>query len=634
MNKGGACVLTTSSGGSASPTSSGAPSSSSILADADEKEQLQQHASALLQNGFGGNQWMQMLMNSQQQQQQIQEAAAGQLKPTGSNGELAMDRNLLDMFTGNADFAKLAAQLSGQTKMHDNEPEDARDNTPTPPAVSLNSSLAAMILPTTSSSTGCSAASTTSSVDSATSSVIVNGQASTAHEDDDMPPAKRIRPDDDETPVTPTGPSSSIMQSLLAQIGGLNPLGGQQSQKKEDNLFGGLGNFFPQSLAAGFPFLSSPIHQQFPGMADFEQLSALSTPNKSSGMKRQYSSNGKNYCDICNKEVCNKYFLRTHMLKMHGIVIDENKTVIANIDTLVKEREGELSFRCDTCRTMFKTRNQLRQHRQDVHGVLPLSTPRNNQNKPSMPSTPTTANNNTTPTASGEEKCAMCDKRFAPGMMMMHMAQEHLGGVAGVSSGAADLSHVMAILNQATPRAPSAEEKELGMLFDCTECSYKTPHAKNLELHLERHHKMNEAKQSLDDDEDEALKLTTEAALQMVVQNQNQFDGDVTGAALNLTFKNESGGKKDVEEEKVVTHHHERNSHTSGSISPSSSIPEGFGKALGEKVFPTQTFLVRSNDESGHFLAEFLAQLPVRSIVDGPRQIVFELLPTPTPNGV
>lgn len=33
------------------------------------------------------------------------------------------------------------------------------------------------------------------------------------------------------------------------------------------------------------------------------------------------------------------------MLKMHGIVIDENKTVIANIDTLEKEKMGALSFR-------------------------------------------------------------------------------------------------------------------------------------------------------------------------------------------------------------------------------------------------------------------------------------------------
>jgi hypothetical protein len=43
--------------------------------------------------------------------------------------------------------------------------------------------------------------------------------------------------------------------------------------------------------------------------------------------------------------VCNKYFLRTHMLKMHGVVIDENKAVIGNINTLEREKNGALVFR-------------------------------------------------------------------------------------------------------------------------------------------------------------------------------------------------------------------------------------------------------------------------------------------------
>lgn len=33
------------------------------------------------------------------------------------------------------------------------------------------------------------------------------------------------------------------------------------------------------------------------------------------------------------------------MLKMHNIIIDENKSVIANIDTVEKEKEGGISFR-------------------------------------------------------------------------------------------------------------------------------------------------------------------------------------------------------------------------------------------------------------------------------------------------
>ena len=36
------------------------------------------------------------------------------------------------------------------------------------------------------------------------------------------------------------------------------------------------------------------------------------------------------------------------MLKMHNIVIDENKPVIANIDTAEKERSGSISFRWAT----------------------------------------------------------------------------------------------------------------------------------------------------------------------------------------------------------------------------------------------------------------------------------------------
>jgi hypothetical protein len=61
------------------------------------------------------------------------------------------------------------------------------------------------------------------------------------------------------------------------------------------------------------------------------------------------------------------------MLKMHNIIIDENKSVIANIDTLEKEKEGHLSFRCDFCKIKFDTRQQLRDHKREVHNVVPSS---------------------------------------------------------------------------------------------------------------------------------------------------------------------------------------------------------------------------------------------------------------------
>ncbi|KAI6172276.1 hypothetical protein M3Y98_00955100 [Aphelenchoides besseyi] len=115
---------------------------------------------------------------------------------------------------------------------------------------------------------------------------------------------------------------------------------------------------------------------------DVARIAQLLTANQSNGPqntgimktpKRQYTSTSKNYCDLCNKEVCNKYFLRTHMLKMHKIVIDENKTVIANIDTLEKEKEGDISFRCDLCRLKLDTRQELRDHKREVHNIAPAA---------------------------------------------------------------------------------------------------------------------------------------------------------------------------------------------------------------------------------------------------------------------
>ncbi|CAI5441586.1 unnamed protein product [Caenorhabditis angaria] len=617
MSKGGLL----SSGGSASPSSlasSGAPSSSSVLNEANEEKDQQQQETQKSQQTPN---WLQLVMNQQIQQQQQQQKPAESLMDIMQNANPQF-LEMLANSNGNAtDFTALVGQLAGlsssQNKMNE-DIDDLRDNSVTPPPsnnIQIPNSLAGLMLPTTSNS------SQNTVTDSCQSSVIVNG----TNENNDgptTPPAKKSKPSpSEESNISDvTAANNSLMQ-----------------------LFGGL---FPQNMSALPLMFQSPLHQQFAGLSDFDSpLSAMSTPSKMGGsgaVKRQYSSNGKNYCDLCNKEVCNKYFLRTHMLKMHGIVIDENKTVIANIDTLERERMGNLSFRCDTCLVEFKSRHQLRQHKQDVHGVMPLSTPRNTNTssgsangiptKSSVPSTPTSTNNG----SSIDEKCQLCDKRV-PGLMMgLHVQQEHLGGGA-----ATDLQQVMALLNAQNNRRQEDESaKEDPNLLKCGQCQYATRDARNLEMHQERHDPMNEVKRrGSDEDEDEALKLTTEAALKMVCQN-HQFD-DATAAALNLSLHKSAAIKKENTEEDILktsnNHINERNSHTSGSISPSGdSIPEGFGKPIGnDKNYQTQTFVVRSNDEKGSFLGEFIAQLPVRNLVDGPRQIVFELLPTTSvPNGI
>lgn len=81
-----------------------------------------------------------------------------------------------------------------------------------------------------------------------------------------------------------------------------------------------------------------------------DSQSVIQQKSSPMGLGRQPYVLGKNYCDYCNKEVCNKYFLRTHMLKMHGISIDENRTIIGNINTIDIEKHGNLKFRY----TLFK----------------------------------------------------------------------------------------------------------------------------------------------------------------------------------------------------------------------------------------------------------------------------------------
>ena len=143
-----------------------------------------------------------------------------------------------------------------------------------------------------------------------------------------------------------------------------------------------IGQALPPSPAT----LGSLFGHQMPTMVPQHGLNTPTTPSgpPSHQTKPRYST-GKNFCDICNKEVCNKYFLRTHMLKMHGIVIDEQKAVIGNINTLEKEKTGTLIFRCDLCSKDMRSRDELRQHKQDSHGILPRALP---QAQPTPPAGP------------------------------------------------------------------------------------------------------------------------------------------------------------------------------------------------------------------------------------------------------
>jgi len=131
-------------------------------------------------------------------------------------------------------------------------------------------------------------------------------------------------------------------------------------------------------------------------------------PSSLKGERRPSPSLSRSYCTICHKELCNKYFMRTHMLKMHGISI-ESSTGLGGVT-------------CDICNKELCSKYFLKVHKQNTHGIMdegpsppaepPVATP------PPLPTTLTQQqpSNNDNPAPldlhAASEGCPICTKRF------------------------------------------------------------------------------------------------------------------------------------------------------------------------------------------------------------------------------
>lgn len=67
------------------------------------------------------------------------------------------------------------------------------------------------------------------------------------------------------------------------------------------------------------------------------------------------------YCEICNKELCNKYFMKTHMQRMHGIEIENG----AQIGGVI----------CNICNKELCSKYFLRVHKHNTHGIVEEGSP-------------------------------------------------------------------------------------------------------------------------------------------------------------------------------------------------------------------------------------------------------------------
>lgn len=118
---------------------------------------------------------------------------------------------------------------------------------------------------------------------------------------------------------------------------------------------------------------------------------SISPPQHPDERRPSSSSSGSSFCEICNKELCNKYFMRTHMQRMHGISL-ESGTQLGGVT-------------CDICNKELCSKYFLRVHKHNTHGIPAPPAPAG-----TMPAEP----------------CPLCARRFrGPRALRAHLLAEH-----------------------------------------------------------------------------------------------------------------------------------------------------------------------------------------------------------------
>ncbi|XP_045481897.1 zinc finger protein 37 [Harmonia axyridis] len=135
------------------------------------------------------------------------------------------------------------------------------------------------------------------------------------------------------------------------------------------------------------------------------------------------------YCEICNKELCNKYFMKTHMQRMHGIEIENG----AQIGGVV----------CDICNKELCSKYFLRVHKHNTHGIVEYGTSLLQPKKAEGETTPSLPTESDSALRSNDladlshryfthftEVCKICSRRFrSTKWLKAHLLNDH--GQAG-----------------------------------------------------------------------------------------------------------------------------------------------------------------------------------------------------------
>ncbi|RNA40081.1 zinc finger protein 521-like [Brachionus plicatilis] len=141
-----------------------------------------------------------------------------------------------------------------------------------------------------------------------------------------------------------------------------------------------------EEIGAAEPDIACDICGKFFKNADFLSMHKMNK-HKLKPLSDLQSNvlSSESFCEYCNKSFCNKYFLRTHMSKAHG------KTLIieSGQNSMLDSADDETFFaskvvdrvQCDICQKQVCNKYFLRTHKQKVHGIFDMETTASEENE-------------------------------------------------------------------------------------------------------------------------------------------------------------------------------------------------------------------------------------------------------------
>ncbi|KAK9498183.1 hypothetical protein O3M35_004055 [Rhynocoris fuscipes] len=181
------------------------------------------------------------------------------------------------------------------------------------------------------------------------------------------------------------------------------------------------------------------------------------------------------FCEICKKELCNKYFMKTHMQRMHGISIENG----AQIGGVV----------CDICNKELCSKYFLRVHKQNSHGIVEEALlPQVSDVKQSPdPLKPQEADLTHRYFSHFTEVCAICSRRFrSVKWLKAHLLNDH-GNEGRDKWRDIDRPEKKGQMPSTSYQEPLISGNILGKKYQCTYCPFVTPILALLLVHERGH---------------------------------------------------------------------------------------------------------------------------------------------------